>query len=47
MPKGPLVLHLKLEPKLWFIDFEKQIKGLFHIRFGLGLPDVMDRGLGL
>ena len=29
------------------VDFDEQIKRLFRIIFGLGLPNVVDRGLGL
>ena len=29
------------------IDFDEQIEHLFRIIFGLGLPDVVDRGFGL
>ena len=29
------------------IDFGEQVKGLFRIIFGLGLPDIVESGLGL
>ncbi|MFT4783892.1 MAG: hypothetical protein ACJAVT_002785 [Yoonia sp.] len=31
---------------LWLLDFDEQIECLFRIIFGLGLPNVVDRGLG-
>ena len=30
-----------------FVDFDEQIERLFRIIFGLSLPDVVDRRLGL
>jgi len=30
-----------------FVGFDEQVERLVRIVFGLGLPDVMERGLGL
>lgn len=32
---------------LWLIGFDEQIECLVRIVFGLSLPDIVDRGLGL
>ena len=45
---GPV--FLQAQRRLWvlgLVGFDKQIEGLFRIVFGLGLPNVVDRDLGL
>ena len=32
---------------LWLIGFDEEIESLVRIVFGLSLPDIVDRGLGL
>ena len=45
---GPIFLQAQRRLGiLGLIGFDEQIKGLFRILFGLGLPDVVDRGFGL
>jgi len=45
---GPVLLQAQRRLGVfWFIGFDEQIERLLRILFGLGLPDVVDRGLGL
>ena len=45
---GPIFLQAQRRLGiLGLIGFDEQIEGLLRILFGLGLPDVVDRGFGL
>ena len=45
---GSILLQGRRRPRVFgLIGFDEQIEGLLRILFGLGLPNVVDRGFGL